>query len=167
MGFVEVMQEIIPIMVMIGQATIIFLLVSFFLKTKLSKNISKRTILLVFIVSLVATLGSLFYSEIAGYEPCKLCWYQRIFMYPIVLIGAAGILAKAKDTIKYVLFLAIPGFILAVYHYFYQMSSLNAACTGAVDCGFIQFASYGYITIPLMAATAFLMIILLATHSKK
>src|SRR3989344_1348345 len=72
-------------------------------KNKIVLWVGERGLLLSFIVAAVATLGSLFYSEIAGYEPCKLCWYQRILMYPLVLVLGIAWQRKDKNVIPYVL----------------------------------------------------------------
>lgn len=112
------------------------------------------------ITASVATAGSLFLSDVAGFNPCRLCWYQRIFMYPLVLIGGVGLIVNEKVE-KYILPLAIIGFSIATYHYAMQLFPNLLECSEeAAKCSTIQFASFGYITIPLMASTAFLMIIL-------
>ncbi len=112
------------------------------------------------IVASIATVGSLFLSEIAHFNPCKLCWYQRIFMYPIVIVAGVGLFTNEKVE-KYVLPLSIIGFLIATYHYLMQLFPNLLECSEeTAKCSTIQFASFGYITIPLMAATAFLMIIL-------
>lgn len=117
------------------------------------------------IVASVATAGSLFLSDIAGFNPCRLCWYQRIFMYPLVIIGGVGLIANDKVE-KYILPLSIIGFSIASYHYLMQLFPNLLECSEEVaKCSTIQFASFGYITIPLMAITAFLMIILFNVSS--
>src|SRR3972149_7646759 len=84
---------------------------------KFLKFVSGKEIILSLIVALTATLGSLYFSEVAGFEPCKLCWLQRIFMYPLVIILGTAYLRKLKDTWNYVLPLSITGGLIAAYHY--------------------------------------------------
>lgn len=136
----------------------------FFRKTflKLIKNNTETLFGLGFLVSLVATSGSLFYSEIAGYEPCTLCWYQRILMYPQVLLFGLALKKKEKVIIDYVLGLSLVGLAIGIYHYLLQIDLVpsvvcdvvgySASCTQRFEM------EYGYITIPMMSLTAFLII---------
>ena len=129
---------------------------------------SQNALPLAFVVSLTAMSGSLFFSEIAHFIPCKLCWYQRIAMYPqVILLGIASL--KNDFGIKrYILPLSAVGLIIAIYHYALQMSPFPLPCSDEVaNCSLKQVGYYGYITIPLMAATAFLIIICLMIVSKK
>ncbi len=153
---------------------LIWILSHIFKKNKLLdsfiKFFTQNAITFAFIVALVAMIGSLFFSEIAHFVPCKLCWYQRICMYPQVLL--LGI-ATVKNDIKvkmYALPLAIIGLVIAIYHYALQMSPLPLPCTDEVaSCAAKQAAHFGYITIPLMSLTAFVLIIifLLLVKNKK
>ena len=115
---------------------------------------------LAFGTALVATLGSLYYSEIAGFVPCTLCWYQRILMYPLTVVILVGILKRDATLADYVLPLSIVGIGLSGYHYLLQLGVFehSAACRVGVPCG-LRYVNYlGFITIPLMAFTAFVMI---------
>ncbi|ENH95580.1 protein-disulfide oxidoreductase [Gracilibacillus halophilus YIM-C55.5] len=114
--------------------------------------------------SLVAMLGSLFYSEVMQYIPCELCWYQRLLMYPLVVIYGY---ALYKKDIRY----AFPGIILSgiglfvsVYHYLVQhvpsLQSAGSSC-GAVPCTTVYVDYFGFITIPFQAFIAFLVIFIL------
>ncbi|WP_210471281.1 disulfide oxidoreductase [Sporosarcina sp. 6E9] len=113
------------------------------------------------IVSLVATLGSLYFSQIRGFEPCTLCWYQRILMYPIILIAGIGLFQKnAKIALTTAIFAFIGGGI-SLYHFGIQkLAFLNDS---APSCGLVpctgQYINYlGFITIPFLALIAFLLI---------
>lgn len=125
---------------------------------------------LAFIVALIATLGSLFYSEIAKYEPCKLCWFERIFMYPQVILFGIAIWKKHTEIWIYTLTLSIIGLLITIYHYILQLGvtiPLPCSVVGyAASCSKKFFLQYGYITIPMMALTAFLLIILLMLWRK-
>ena len=123
----------------------------------------KWILYLAWVQALVATLGSLFFSEVMHWAPCTLCWYQRIFMYPLVFIIGAGILLKDKNLPKYTLSLAIPGFLIAFYHnllYYDFIPKSLTPCTTGVSCSTRFFAWFGFITIPLLSLTAFTVIIL-------
>lgn len=131
---------------------------------KVKKWVLSNSISLALIVATVATAGSLFFSEVAGYPPCKLCWYQRIFMYPLPILLGISQFSDDQTVRKYVLPLALIGFSIAVYHYFLQMFPTILPCSDEVaSCAAKQFAYFGYITIPLMSASAFLLIIILQT----
>ncbi|KQL36452.1 MULTISPECIES: disulfide oxidoreductase [Bacillaceae] len=113
------------------------------------------------IVSIIATLGSLSFSIINHWTPCSLCWYQRIFMYPIVfIIGIAFYKNKIKDVI-YVLPLSLIGMCISIYHILIQkVPALKETATqcGPVPCTGDYLNWFGFITIPMLAFVAFLLI---------
>lgn len=120
-------------------------------------------------VALVAMVGSLIYSEIIGYEPCKLCWLQRIFMYSQVILLGMALFKKDYKIISYSIVLSIIGAIIAGYHYLLQLgvaSGLPCSAVGySVSCSQRFVMQYGYITIPMMALSAFVLItLLLSSH---
>ena len=121
----------------------------------------ENLLLFMWTVALTATVGSLYFSEIRGYEPCDLCWYQRILMYPLVLIlGIAYVQKNPKIALTTLVFSVIGGCISA-YHYSIQkltfMQEAAPAC-GRVPCTgqYINYA--GFITIPFLALIAFILI---------
>ncbi len=111
--------------------------------------------------ALIATLTSLYFSEILKFPPCVLCWYQRILMYPLVIILAVGILKKDKGVYQYVLPLSILGMVIAIYHnllYWNIIPESQTPCLLGVSCT-IKFIEYfGFITIPFLSFVAFLII---------
>ncbi|MCS7462247.1 disulfide oxidoreductase [Paenibacillus doosanensis] len=116
------------------------------------------------VVALTATLGSLYFSEIMHFLPCKLCWYQRILMYPLVII--LGIAAVRKDVrhYVYVLPLSVWGAGISLYHYLMQKTSWfkdGATACGPVPCDVDYIDWFGFVTIPLLALTAFVLITVL------
>jgi disulfide bond formation protein DsbB len=121
--------------------------------------------------STIATLGSLFFSEIAGYNPCVLCWYQRIFMYPLVISSIILIYKNTKELLYFILPMSFLGIIFAGYHYFIRFLSPILLCSiDGANCAIKEFMTFGYITIPMMALTAFMAIFiisLLMLFSKK
>lgn len=124
--------------------------------------ISNNTTEIVFVVSAIATLGSLYFSNVLGYEPCRLCWFQRILMYPIAIISGSALFLGKSDLKDYAMPLALIGAPMAFYHgmiqRFEQFTSAGCSVT-AVSCSTEYTFHYGYITIPVMALTAFLVII--------
>jgi len=120
---------------------------------------------LIFLQSLMAMLGSLYFSEILNLPPCLLCWYQRIFMYPLVIISAVSIWKNDKNLPFFVLPLSLIGTVFAVYHnllYYKMIPESLAPCTLGISCTTIQIALFGFLTIPLMSLLSFLIIDLLA-----
>ena len=128
-----------------------------------SRFVSKNGLILAFLVSLAGTSGSLFSSEIANLSPCVLCWYQRIFMYPLVVILGVALLKKTRDVVHYALPLSIIGGLIAAYHYYLQMSAdALAPCSSigfSISCSDRFITNYGFITIPWMSLTGFVLII--------
>lgn len=111
--------------------------------------------------ALVATTGSLFLSEVIGLTPCILCWYQRILMYPLVVILAVGILLRDRAVRLYVLPLSLAGLAVATYHnllYYGLVPEGLTQCALGVSCTERQLELFGFVTIPLMSLTAFTVI---------
>lgn len=125
-------------------------------------------------VALVATLGSLYYSEVKGFVPCLYCWYQRILMYPIVLIAGIALIQKNSRIAATTAVFSLLGILLSAYHYATQKLSFfqqHAGTCGDVPCT-AQYVNYfGFITIPFMSFTAFLLIfaasVLMTRHLKE
>ncbi|HHK5536748.1 TPA: disulfide oxidoreductase [Bacillus mobilis] len=124
------------------------------------KNFEWRNYTLYFawIVSMIATLGSLFFSEILGFIPCELCWYQRIMMYPLCIILGIATFYNEKNMKKYVLPISIIGGSISLYHYAIQkipgVSEINP-CVQGVPCNVDYINWFGFITIPFLALIAF------------
>lgn len=126
----------------------------------MSKKI-ENLLLFMWVVALSATMGSLYFSEIRGYEPCELCWIQRIFMYPLVLIIGIAYLQRNARIAMTTVVLAIIGGAISLYHYGIQkvdfLSDSAPAC-GRVSCTGEYINLFGFMTIPFLALTAFALI---------
>lgn len=110
-------------------------------------------------IALVSTAGSLFFSEVMQLPPCVLCWYQRIAMYPLVVIIAVGILRNDRHLKIYALPFSLAGLAIAIYHnllYYGIIPEAITPCTEGVPCNAVQILWLGFITIPLMGLAAFL-----------
>ncbi|MEC1176967.1 disulfide oxidoreductase [Metasolibacillus meyeri] len=118
-------------------------------------------LLAIWVVSLVATLGSLYFSEIRQYTPCEMCWYQRILMYPIVILTTVAYIQKnARIALTTAVFACIGGSI-SLYHYGIQKLDFlqaSAPACGLVPCTGQYINWLGFITIPFLALTAFVII---------
>lgn len=127
---------------------------------------------LAWLVSVIATLGSLYFSEIRGFIPCELCWYQRILMYPLTLILGIGTFQNDLAVKKFVLPMATIGWFISLFHYLEQKVPGFATikpCADGVPCSAEYINWFGFITIPFLALTAFslLIIIMLLIRSPK
>ncbi|OUR94242.1 disulfide bond formation protein B [Halobacteriovorax marinus] len=113
------------------------------------------------ITAATATLGSLFFSEIAEFPPCSLCWYQRIFMYPLVFILLVGLFPLDKLVYKYAAPFAFIGLIISIYHNLLQLEIIPetmAPCLEGIPCSGIYIEWLGFITIPFLSFVAFAII---------
>lgn len=127
-------------------------------------NVSKKQeniLLMIWTQALLATFGSLFYSEVMGYVPCELCWYQRILMYPLIIVYGIAILKKNTQIALPGLILSGVGIFVSAYHYSLQklpaLQETGGFC-GDIPCN-LQYVNYfGFITIPFLAAVAFIVI---------
>jgi disulfide bond formation protein DsbB len=117
----------------------------------------------ILLTALGGMLGSLYFSEILHLPPCTLCWYQRIAMYPIVVISAVGILLKDKKLPLYILPLAGIGWLVALYHnllYYHIIPEPIIPCQAGVSCTQKLIQIFGFIDIPLGSFITFTFIII-------
>ncbi len=128
---------------------------------KFKAFIQENGMYLAWTVALIATLGSLYFSEIRDFAPCKLCWYQRILMYPqVLLLGIAAVRKDYKQSL-YIWPMALIGACISIYHILVQKTSwfeeAGTSC-GLVPCTTQYIDWFGFVTIPMLALTAFLII---------
>ena len=128
------------------------------IKMKESKtNLNAALPYLAWIIALLATVGSLFFSEVMDLPPCVLCWYQRIAMYPLVLVIGIGIILRDLRMRYYALPLSLIGLVISIYHnllYYGVIPESITPCTEGVPCNAVQIEWLGFITIPLMGLGA-------------
>lgn len=130
----------------------------------------KYSLYLAWVVSVVATLGSLYFSEIRGFIPCELCWYQRILMYPLVLILGIGTFQNDSSVERFVMPMAVIGWFVSLFHYLQQKVPGFAEikpCSSGVPCSAQYINWLDFITIPFLAFTAFSLIIVFMFLIKK
>lgn len=151
---------------------IVFLCIGLFLQksSTVFSYIKRRVLFFSFFIALIATGGSLFFSEIALFEPCKLCWLQRIYMYPQVVLLGIALLRKDVKILTYTVYLSVIGALIALYHYglnWYALYFPVEKCSvTSVSCTEPHFA-FGFVNIPLMSLSAFVILLLLYRYSKK
>lgn len=117
-----------------------------------------------FLVAATASLVTVVHSEVFGLPPCPLCWWQRAFLYPQVVLFAVAALRKDYSVTPYSIALSAIGFAVAMYHHALQMfphGSLPCPAQGEISCAQILFLEFGYVTYPMMAATLFAFLIAL------
>lgn len=127
----------------------------------LSKILQKNILYLAWIQAIAATAGSLIFSEVIGFTPCLLCWYQRIAMYPLVVTIAVGIILKDRRLVLYSLPLSLIGALIAFIHNLLQWGVISEAalpCRVGVSCATKEFNYLGFITIPFLSLAGFLFI---------
>lgn len=112
----------------------------------------------IFIVALFATLGSLFFSEVMNFTPCTLCWYQRIFMYPIAILYGLAIYRDESIIQAYGFFFSVLGWLFALYHllvYWGLVPQEIIPCSEESSCTTTYIQWLGFITIPMLSFAAF------------
>lgn len=119
---------------------------------------------LCWLLATIATMGSLFFSQVMEFAPCVLCWYQRIFLFPLVIILATGLFSFEKSVVKYALPLAMAGWLTALYHNLLYTGIIPESiqpCTQGVSCTEEYLDLFGFLTIPMLSLLSFLAIIAL------
>lgn len=138
---------------------------------KLISFVANNALALGFLLAAGAMAGTLFYSEIAALEPCTLCWYQRIALYPQVLILGIALWKRDKGIVDYIIGLSVVGALLAAYHSYLQYTGTQSitcsAIEGAVSCSARQVFEFGYVTIPVMSLTVFSLLLFIMIISKR
>jgi len=124
-----------------------------------------------FLLSLSGFLGSLYFSEIVKYPPCTLCWYQRICLYPLLVIFGVALWTEDRTYAKYAWPLALIGGAIAAYHnllYYGIIAAALAPCTKELSCSARQLELFGFVTIPLLSFLSFVStLVLLGLDQRK
>ena len=166
------MLLVIPAVVIQILCVLILALLFFTKGNKILSFVKDKFLALGLLFSAVATLSSLFYSEIIGFIPCSLCWWQRIFMYPLVFIFGIAYFKNDKGIIKYALPITLVGMFISVKHnfiYYFTNSTMPCDASG-VSCVKKLVSEFGgYISIPMLALTSFvgILVVLLVAHYYK
>ncbi|GGB54251.1 disulfide oxidoreductase [Fictibacillus barbaricus] len=131
---------------------------------------TNKPILIAWLAAIVSTLGSLFFSEVLKFIPCTFCWYQRILMYPLVILLGIAFYHQDDKITRYVLPFSILGILVSGYHYALQkIPALKAfeMCTSGVPCSGQYINWLGFVTIPLLAFIGFTTITLCMIFIRK
>jgi len=166
------MTTLVPYLVLASHIIFVFLVLTVIFRRSwgggLIAFIGKQALWLAFLASLVAVVGSLFYSEVIGFEPCVLCWWQRVFLYPLVVIFGMALWKKNNSAFLYAVPLALLASLVSLYQHYASVSGVSLlSCTAVGEaCSKLYVLAFGYITIPLMGLTIGLYILLFAWISK-
>jgi disulfide bond formation protein DsbB len=162
----ETTNTILALGSIVAQVLFVLILLSLSIKSLsgIKTFVEKKGVFLAFLTMLFATTGSLFYSNVIGFEPCVLCWFQRIFIFSQVVLLLTALITKLdkKFVGKIMLPLSVVGGIFSVYHFYIKMTGNSplpcaAFSTGNTDCAKQLVLEFGYINIPMMALSAFLL----------
>ncbi len=112
-------------------------------------------------IAMVCTFGSLYLSEVAKFTPCKFCWYQRIAMYPAALLLVMAAFRRDGAVRRFVAPLALVGALISSYHVLIERfpNLESGSCDPDLPCSLVWFEKFGYVTIPVMALTGFVGVI--------
>ncbi|MEW6475299.1 MAG: disulfide bond formation protein B [Actinomycetota bacterium] len=130
--------------------------------------VAPSALTLAFLVAAVSMAGSLYFSEVANFPPCKLCWYQRYAMYPLVPILGIAAWRHFTPIRPYALGLAAIGSMISTYHILVERGIVkeSTSCDPTNPCSLIWVERLGYLTIPTMALSGFLLILTLLAVSR-
>ena len=167
MNLVDIINNIFSILSILAQGISVVLLISLFSRplrdSAFVSFFAIHSILVGFVASALAMAGSLTYSDVVGYAPCVLCWFQRIFMYPQVILLGLALYRRDLSMRLYAIVLSSVGGALALWHYLGQLGFGTLPCSAlgySVSCAERFVMQYGYVTIPMMALSAFVLIAL-------
>jgi disulfide bond formation protein DsbB len=117
-----------------------------------------------------ATLASLFFSEVMELPPCSLCWYQRVFMFPLPIVMLMGLFPFDVNVVRYALPLAVGGTAVALYHSLLQLGIIPASaapCSQGVSCSAASLNLFGFLSIPMLSLLAFATVVALLVVLKR
>jgi disulfide bond formation protein DsbB len=123
--------------------------------------IKEYNLYIVWVIAALSMIGSLYFQYVLQLPPCVLCWYQRIAMYPIALLLPIAIIRGDRSIARYLLPLSIVGLVIAIYHnllYYHVLPESIAPCTTGISCTTRQIELFGFITIPLLSLSSFIII---------
>lgn len=121
------------------------------------------------VIATSSILGALFFSEVMRLPPCLLCWWQRVFMVPMVFVLPFGLFPFDRGVIRYALALAVPGWLVALFHLLLMYGIVPESvqpCREGVPCKDVQIAWFGFVTIPLLSFVAFTVIVALLLRAR-
>ncbi len=177
-NYIEIINKILAVGTIFLQVVILLIALNFIFNRNRDNKIllffKKYTFYFGFLVALGAVLLSLFYSEIVGYPACELCWIQRIFLYPQLVLFGMELYKKEKSIVDFSIAFATLGSIVSIYHIYVEAggtrglacATIDPASTTEISCAVRYIYEFGYITMPIMALTMSLFIISILLNYK-
>ncbi len=135
-----------------------------------TSNANWNILFICWLLATTSTMGSVFFSHVMEFAPCVLCWYQRICLFPLVILLAVGLFSFDKSVVKYTLPLTIAGWLTAFYHTLLYAGIIPESiqpCTQGISCTEEYINLFGFITIPMLSLLSFSMIIALLIILKR
>lgn len=178
MHYIEIINKILAIGTILIQVVILLLAMNFIFnrsqKNKILIFFKKYTFHMGFLAALGAVLLSLFYSDVVGYPACELCWIQRIFLYPQLVLFSMELYKKEKSIVDFSIVFAILGSLTSIYHIYVEAggtrglacASIDPTSTTAISCATRFIYEFNYVTMPIMALTISLFIISILLNYK-
>ena len=121
----------------------------------------ESALIMIAVITSGAMIGSLYFSEVVNYMPCKLCWYQRIAMFSMAILSVTAVIRKERVLAPYLIVLSAVGLVVSTYHFllewFPQLES--DVCSLDVPCTAVWFREFGFVTLSFMAGSAFIAVI--------
>lgn len=163
---IDFISSTIPVLVLVSHFVLLFFLLALLAKNSWGARIvnwvGKHVLFIGLMTSLMAVLGSLFYSNAVGFEPCYLCWWQRVAIYPLLILFLTALKGKDRGVFKYAFRLAVIAVGISLYHLYIQSGGDPLIpCDAAATCSKLYVYAFGYISIPLMSLTIGASVILL------
>ncbi len=174
-SYSELVADVSSLLIILLQIVTVIIIVGLIIEKSAKKELGflnffrENAILLAFLIVLGAMAGSLYFSEIALYPPCKLCWIQRIFIFPQVLILGIAVFKKDYRVRIYSGALALVGISFSIYHYIVETFKIETTCDtlGSPSCTERYFLNYGYISLAMMALSVSLFVIVMMLIAKE
>jgi disulfide bond formation protein DsbB len=135
---------------------------SFFEETRDTTPRGWTLVFAAWLLATTSTLGALFLSEVVGVAPCVLCWYQRVFMFPLVFVLASGLFPLDRRVFRYAFPLAIGGWLVALFHVLLTHGVIPhelSPCRSGIPCSQVEVMWFGFVTIPLLSLVSFTAIV--------
>ncbi len=171
------MNEIILKFLSLGSIVIIIFCITyiiinlFYINNPISKFVSKYRMDLLFLISLIGVVGSLLLSFYFKLAACELCWYQRLFLFSTPVIAVIALIKKDLIANTYIFWLSLFGLIISFYHSLLQTEifiSKDVFCdpNAIIDCAIPAFTYFGFVTVPVISFSVFLLILVISYESK-
>ena len=157
---VELFTSLLAVIALVGGASYALLGLLISPQASVVAEIRRLSLWLAWLVAACATAGSLYFSEVAHYVPCRLCWFQRICMYPLAGILLVAAIRKDRNARWYALPMLVVGMCLSGYHYLieWKPSLGDGACGIGPSCTDVWFRRAGFVTLAFMALSGFIAI---------